>query len=108
MIHYYASKQGDLKGLLPLESIGKTKDQHCHKTKEEAIIYMLNPNFSYDSRQKTQFLKEFKGDTATVYLYRCEKQKGENAGYNKDSLAKIIAKEVIEDVKEYLVDILNQ
>ncbi len=105
MIYYFASIIGDLKGLLPLESIGKAKNQHCHKTKEEAIIYMINPNFTYDSRQKEEAIKILPTKPMSAYLYRCELGRGDNLGYNNATLAKIIAKENIEDVREYFLEI---
>ncbi len=101
MIYYFASKNEDLKGGLPLASIGKSKNQYCHKTIKEAVIYMINPSILNAERVD---LEEFLKNTncnISFYLYECEKVKGNNLGYNKNEFAKIISREKIDNLKEF-------
>ncbi len=105
MIYYFASKNDDLKGLIPLNSIGKTKNQHCHKTIKEAVIYMINPKIINAKRADINEIIKNTDCNIGCYIYKCELKSEDNSAYNKTEFCKITSKEKIENVKDFLLNL---
>ncbi len=105
MICYFASEKADIKGIIPLSSIGKTKNQHCHETIKEALIYMVNPSIINAKRADINEIIELTNGNISCYLYRCAVEIGENFSYTKSETAKIISKEYIANIREFLQEL---